>query len=330
MKKVVLILFTFHLSLFTSSAQSLTDSLRADALRWASRGYFNKSLDYLRQMPADSLSIEDMRLCYDNFAQLGQGDSLAYWADELLKHNPYDASLIADYAPRLNSGWQGEMGKKTFPKKVIDICKKYCERDSTHILINRQLAEAYYNIGNYDMALLELKKLEAVGDTCFGTLYTLGLTYQRMGDNSSAYDYLYRAYEKNDHHAYCLFMLGIVSNKVGLGAEALSYLGEAEHLLMPDRQTLFRLHKELAEALRLKGEPDFRLEELQACMQYAEEKDVNELTYMMAQCYFQLKQRDKAKEYYSKFLEATENKEYNDKIKQMRNQAQQSLRMMMW
>lgn len=330
MKKAVLILFTFHLSLFTSSAQSLTDSLRADALRWASRGYFNKSLDYLRQMPADSLCIEDMRLCYDNFAQLGQGDSLAYWADELLKRNPYDASLIADYTPRLNSGWQGEMGKKTFPKKVIDICKKYCERDSTHILINRQLAEAYYNMGNYDMALLELKKLEAVGDTCFGTLYTLGLTYQRMGDNSSAYDYLYRAYEKNDHHAYCLFMLGIVSNKVGLGAEALSYLGEAEHLLMPDRQTLFRLHKELAEALRLKGEPDFRLEELQACMQYAEEKDVNELTYMMAQCYFQLKQRDKAKEYYSKFLEATENKEYNDKIKQMRNQAQQSLRMMMW
>ena len=326
MKKAVLILFTFHLSLFTSSAQSLTDSLRTDALRWASRGYFNKSLDYLRQMPVDSLSIEDMRLCYDNFAQLGQG----YWADELLKHNPYDALLIADYTPRLNNGWQGEMGKKTFPSKVIDICKKYCERDSTHILINRQLAEAYYNIGNYDMSLLELKKLEAVGDTCFGTLYTLGLTYQRMGDNSSAYDYLYRAYEKNDHHAYCLFMLGIVSNKVGLGAEALSYLGEAEHLLMPDRQTLFRLHKELAEALRLKGEPDFRLEELQACMQYAEEKDVNELTYMMAQCYFQLKQRDKAKEYYSKFLEATENKEYNDKIKQMRNQAQQSLRMMMW
>ena len=328
MKKRLLVIITIFIP-FKALAQT-TDSLRSDAVHWASRGYFNKSLEYLRQMPADSLCIEDMRLCYDNFAQLGQGDSLAYWADELLKRNPYDASLIADYTPRLNSGWQGEMGKKTFPGKVIDICKKYCERDSTHILINRQLAEAYYNIGNYDMALLELKKLEAVGDTCFGTLYTLGLTYQRMGDNSSAYDYLYRAYEKNDHHAYCLFMLGIVSNKVGLGAEALSYLGEAEHLLMPDRQTLFRLHKELAEALRLKGEPDFRLEELQACMQYAEEKDVNELTYMMAQCYFQLKQRDKAKEYYSKFLEATENKEYNDKIKQMRNQAQQSLRMMMW
>ena len=329
MKKGLMILFAVGCQLFTASAQ-MPDSLRSDARYWASRGYFGKSLDCLRQIPADSLSAEDMRLGYDNFAQLGQNDSLAFWADEMLRRNPYDASLIADYAPRLNNGWQGEMGRKSYPKKVVDICKKYCERDSTHILINRQLAEAYYNIGNYDMALPELKKLEAVGDTCFGTLYTLGLTYQRMGNYSGAYDYLYRAYEKNDHHPYCLFMLGIASNKVGLGAEALSYLDEARRLLMPDRKTLFRLHRELAEAFRLKAEPDFCLEELQECLRYAEEKDVNELVYQMGQCYFQLKQRDKAKECYTRFLEATENKEYNDKIKDMRSHARQALRMMMW
>ena len=329
MKKLLLILCAIHCSLFTIKAQT-PDSLRSHARYWAGRGYFARSLDCLRLIPADSLSTEDMRLGYDNFAQLGQNDSLACWADEILKRNPYDAPLIADYTHRLNTGWQGDMGRKTFPRKVIDICKKYCERDSTHILINRQLAEAYYNIGNYDLALPALKKLEAIGDTCFGTLYTLGLTYQRMGDNSTAYDYLYRAYDKNDHHPYCLFMLGIVSNRVGLGAEALSYLDEAKKLLMPDRQTLFRLHKELAEAFKLKSEPDFRLEELQECMRYAEEKDVNELTFLMGQCYFQLKQRDKARECYTRFLEATENKEYNDKIKSMRNQAQQTLRMMMW
>ena len=323
MKRFVIALFTILCSLSTISAQTAGE-LRTDAVRLASRGYFNKSLDCLRQIPTDSLNADDMHLYYNNFAQLGQNDSLAYWADEMLKSNPYDATLIADYTPRLNKGWQGDMGRKSFPQKVIDICKKYCQRDSTHILINRQLGEAYY------MALCELKKLEAIGDTCFGTLYTLGLTYQRMGDNSTAYDYLYRAYNKNDHHPYCLFMLGIVSNRVGLGAEALSYLDEAKKLLMPDRQTLFRLHKELAEAFKLKSEPDFRLEELQECMRYAEEKDVNELTYLMGQCYFQLKQRDKAKDCFNRFLEATENKEYNDKIKSMRSDAQRILRMMMW
>jgi tetratricopeptide (TPR) repeat protein len=328
MKQISLVILAVFIGL-SAFAQTPT-TLRADAVRLASRGYFNKSLDCLRQIAVDSLNAEDMHLYYNNFAQLGQNDSLAYWADEMLKSNPYDAQLIVDYTPRLNNGWQGDMGRKSFPKKVIDICKKYVERDSTHILINRQLAEAYYNIGNYDLALQELKKLEAVGDTCFGTLYTMGLTYQRMGDNSTAYDYLYRAYDKNDHHPYCLFMLGIVSNRVGLGAEALSYLDEAKKLLMPDRQTLFRLHKELAEAFKLKSEPDFRLEELQECMRYAEEKDVNELTYLMGQCYFQLKQRDKAKDYFNRFLEATENKEYNDKIKDMRSAAQRNLRMMMW
>ena len=328
MKKISLVILAVFIGL-SAFAQTPT-TLRADAVRLASRGYFNKSIDCLRQIPTDSLNAEDMHLYYSNFAQLGQNDSLAYWADEMLKSNPYDAQLIVDYTPRLNNGWQGDMGRKSFPKKVIDICKKYVERDSTHILINRQLAEAYYNIGNYDLALQELKKLEAVGDTCFGTLYTLGLTYQRMGDNSTAYDYLYRAYDKNDHHPYCLFILGIVSNRVGLGAEALSYLDEAKKLLMPDRQTLFRLHKELAEAFKLKSEPDFRLEELQECMRYAEEKDVNELTYLMGQCYFQLKQRDKAKDCFNRFLEATENKEYNDKIKDMRSAAQRTLRMMMW
>ena len=328
MKQISLVILAVFIGL-SAFAQTPT-TLRADAVRLASRGYFNKSLDCLRQIAVDSLNAEDMHLYYSNFAQLGQNDSLAYWADEMLKSNPYDAQLIVDYTPRLNNGWQGDMGRKSFPKKVIDICKKYVERDSTHILINRQLAEAYYNIGNYDLALQELKKLEAVGDTSFGTLYTLGLTYQRMGDNSTAYDYLYRAYDKNDHHPYCLFMLGIVSNRVGLGAEALSYLDEAKKLLMPDRQTLFRLHKELAEAFKLKSEPDFRLEELQECMRYAEEKDVNELTYLMGQCYFQLKQRDKAKDYFNRFLEATENKEYNDKIKDMRSAAQRTIRMMMW
>jgi tetratricopeptide (TPR) repeat protein len=328
MKKILLVVFAVLISILALAQNP--EELRIDAIRLASRGYFNKSLECLRQIPADSLHADDMRLCYNNFAQLGQNDSLAYWGDEILKRNPYDASLIADYTPRLNNGWQGIMGRKSFPQKVIDICKKYCERDSTHILINRQLAEAYYNTGNYDLALHELKKIEAVGDTCFGTLYTLGLTYQRMGNNSSAYDYLYRAYDKNDHHPYCLFMLGIVSNKVGLGTEALSYLDEAKKLLMPDRQTLLRLHKELAEAFRLKGEPDFRLNELQECMRYAEEKDVNELTYQIGQCYVALKQHNKARDCFNRFLEATENKEYNDKIKTMRSDAQRTLRMMMW
>ena len=329
MRTTAALLF-YLFTLLPLSAQ--TDSLRQEAQYWAERGYFNKSLEVSRLLSDDSLTISDMRLRYDNFANLGNLDSLFYWGDKILKRDPYNISLILDYTPRLNKGKASDMGGRvTYPEKVIDICKKYRERDSTHILVNRQLAEAYYNIGNFDLALPSLKQLEAVGDTCFSTLYTLGLTYQRMGDNSSAYDYLSRATIINiDANPYCLFTLGIVCNRIGYGAEALSYLDMAKERMMPDRKTLFRLHKELAEAFRMKGEHDFRLEELQECMKLADEKDVNELTYEMGQCYFMLKQRDKAKEYFNKFLDATQNKEYNDNIKFKRESAEQTLRMMMW
>lgn len=328
--RITALLLLYLITFLPLSAQ--TDSLRHEAQYWAERGYFNKSLEALRQLTDDSLTVSDMRLRYDNFANLGNLDSLFFWGDQILKRDPYNISLILDYTPRLNKGKTSDMGRKVaYPEKVIDICQKYRERDSTHILVNRQLAEAYYNIGNYDLALPALKQLEAVGDTCFGTLYTLGLTYQRMGDNSTAYDYLSRATTiNNDANPYCLFTLGIVCNRIGFGAEALSYLEMAKERMMPDRRTLFRLHQELSDAFGKKGEYDFRLEELEECMKLADEKDVNELTYQMGQCYFQLKQRDKAKDCYNKFLEATENKEYNDKIKSMRRSAEQTLRMMMW
>ena len=326
MKRVLFIICT--LCLVIESNGQVRDSARY----WADRGYFNKSLDYLRQLPDDSLTVDDMRLRYDNFANLGNLDSLIYWGDKILKREPYNTSLILDYTPRLNKGKTSYMGGRVnYPKKVIEICEKYSQRDSTHILVNRQLADAYYNIGNYDLALPALKKLEAVGDTCFGNLYTLGLTYYHMGNNSAAYDYLSRATtNSNDTNPYCLFMLGIVCNRIGFSAEALSYLDMAKERMMPDRKTLFRLHKELADAFKQKGEPDLRLEELEECMKLAEEKDVNELTYEMGQCYFALKQLDKAEGCLRKFLEATENKEYNDKIKSMRRYAEQTLRMMMW
>lgn len=329
MRKITLLLYSLFVFL-PLSAQ--TDNLRHEARYWAERGYFNKSLEILRHLSDDSLTISDMRLRYDNFANLGNIDSLFFWGNRILQRDPYNISLILDYTPRLNRGKTSDIrGRVYYPEKVIDICQKYRERDSTHILVNRQLAEAYYNIGNYDLALPILRQLESVGDTCFSTLYTLGLTYQRMGDNNTAYDYLSRAtIINNDTNPYCLFMLGIVCNRIGFGAEALSYLEMAKERLIPDRQTLFRLHKELAESFRMKGEHDFRLEELQECMRYADEKDVNELTYEMGQCYFALKQRDKAEDCFWKFLENTRNKEYNDDIKNKRKQAESILNMMKW
>ena len=327
MKKLLLVLFTFHLSLFISAQ---TDSLRTISRYWTERGYYARSIAALRQIPQDSLTLDDMQQYYHCLSSMGQEDSLVYWAEKILKSDSFCVPVILDYTKRLNKGIKTEMGKLPLPERVIDICKQYKQRDSTHILINRQLADAYYNMGNYERALSELNQLTAMGDSCFNTLYTLGLTYQRMGDDNSSYDYLYRAYQKNDQHPYCLFILGIVCNKIGFGAEALGYLDEAKKLMIPDSRTLYRLHRELAEAFNQKNEADFRLQELEECLRYCDDSERPLLDYDMGQCYVALKQHDKAQQHLQKFLEATQNREYNDHIKHKRQRAEQMLRMMMW
>lgn len=302
------------------------DSLRREAQQCYDRGYYQRGISLLSQIPEDSLTLPDMRLRYDCFCQTGQLDSLFYWGERVVNRSPLDR-IVPDLTYRLNNADPQHVN----PGKAIEICLRYQQHDSTHVLVNRQLADAYYIVGNYDMALRELDRLEALGDSCFKVLYTKGSIFVHTAHYSEAYDYLSRATAlRNDTHGFCLFMLGIAANKIGLGAEALSYLGEAEKLLMPARKTQFRLHQELAEAYRMKGEPDFRLQELEECMRLADEKDVNTLTYQMGQCYVGLRQMDKARDCFNRFLAATENKEYNDKIKGMRESAQRQLRMMMW
>lgn len=324
MKRILTTLLISHFSFLMLSAQS--DSLRQEAQRCYERGYYQRSIELLRSISEDSLSTDDMRLRYDCFCQTGQTDSLMYWGKRVVKRNPM-AEIIPDFTYRLNNANNEHVN----PGLAIEICERYKQQDATHILVNRQLADAYYLVGNYDLALRELNNLEALGDSCFKVLYTKGMIFMNTAQYGDAYDYLSRATARhNDTHGYCLFMLGIAANKIGLGAEALSYLDEAKKLMVPDRKTLFRLHQELAEAFRMKGEPDFRLEELQECMRYAEEKDVNTLTYQIGKCYLLLRQFDKARETLSRFLDVTKDKEYNNTIKSMRQSAEESLRMMMW
>ena len=324
MKRILTTLLISHFSFLMLSAQS--DSLRQEAQRCYERGYYQRSIELLRSISEDSLSTDDMRLRYDCFCQTGQTDSLMYWGKRVVKRNPM-AEIIPDFTYRLNNANNEHVN----PGLAIEICERYKQQDATHILVNRQLADAYSLVGNYDLALRELNNLEALGDSCFKVLYTKGMIFMNTAQYGDAYDYLSRATARhNDTHGYCLFMLGIAANKIGLGAEALSYLDEAKKLMVPDRKTLFRLHQELAEAFRMKGEPDFRLEELQECMRYAEEKDVNTLTYQIGKCYLLLRQFDKARETLSRFLDVTKDKEYNNTIKSMRQSAEESLRMMMW
>ena len=173
MKRILTTLLISHFSFLLLSATP-ADSLRIQAKQLFERGYYAQSIDLLRNIGEDSLTLDDMRLRYDCFCQTGQTDSLIYWGKRVVKRNPM-ADIIPDLTYRLNNADKEHVN----PGLVIEICERYKQQDATHILVNRQLADAYYLVGNYDLALKELAGLEALGDSCFKVLYTKGL-YQRI------------------------------------------------------------------------------------------------------------------------------------------------------
>ena len=76
MKQISLVILAVFIGL-SAFAQTPTN-LRADAVRLASRGYFNKSIDCLRQIPTDSLKAEDM-LMYPKYNPSAGEDALMYY-----------------------------------------------------------------------------------------------------------------------------------------------------------------------------------------------------------------------------------------------------------
>ena len=113
MKRLLFVLLAIQFSLSTIVAQS--DSLRAISRYWAERGYYSRSIGALRQIPQDSLTLDDMQQRYNCLSSMGQEDSLVYWAERILKDNPYCVPVILDYTKRLNKGIKTEMGN--FRKK---------------------------------------------------------------------------------------------------------------------------------------------------------------------------------------------------------------------
>ena len=120
MKRLSLAILILNFTFITSYAQSV-DSLRNKALYWAERGYYARSLDMISQIPSDSLCINDMRMHYDALSNLGHEDSLEYWADKILRQDPYCTPVIIDYTRRLNRGLKTETGQVRNSDRVIEM-----------------------------------------------------------------------------------------------------------------------------------------------------------------------------------------------------------------
>ena len=259
------------------------------------RANYRQAADLLKLVPEDSLSHDAFRELALSYQKQGDTDSYIYWASQLLGHYPMDAEIVA--------GLTLAYAKSDQPQKGVICGLKYTLKDSTNILVNRALADAWFMNRDFTAAAMLYDKLLEQGDSTFNTLYSAGMSHSQTGSLERAYDCLSRALEVSQmQHAGCAFRLGVVCVDTKRYPEGLKALELAQELLKPDTTTMkaitlsqgegFYLTQHYPEAVKAwKRHLDYNPSSVATCYNIA-----NAYAYL-------IKDEEQAKTYYQRFLE---------------------------
>ena len=259
------------------------------------RADYRQAAELLKNMPEDSLTHDAFRELALSYQKQGDTDSYIYWASQLLGHYPMDAEIVA--------GLILAFAKNDQPQNGIICGLKYTLKDSTNILVNRALADAWFMNRDFTAAAMLYDKLLEQGDSTFNTLYSAGMSHSQTGSLERAYDCLSRALEVSQmQHAGCAFRLGVVCVDTKRYSEGLKALELAQELLKPDTTTMkaitlsqgegFYLTQHYPEAVKAwKRHLDYNPSSVATCYNIA-----NAYAYL-------IKDEEQAKTYYQRFLE---------------------------
>ena len=259
------------------------------------RADYRQTAELLKNMPEDSLSHDAFRELALSYQKQGDTDSYIYWASQLLGRFPMDAEIVA--------GLILAFAKNDQPQNGIICGLKYTLKDSTNILVNRALADAWFMNRDFTAAAKLYDKLLEQGDSTFNTLYSAGMSHSQTGSLERAYDCLSRALEVSQmQHAGCAFRLGVVCVDTKRYPEGLKALELAQELLKPDTTTMkaitlsqgegFYLTQHYPEAVKAwKRHLDYNPSSVATCYNIA-----NAYAYL-------IKDEEQAKTYYQRFLE---------------------------
>ena len=191
------------------------------------RANYRQTTELLKNMPEDSLSHDAFRELALSYQKQGDTDSYIYWASQLLGRFPMDAEIVA--------GLILAFAKNDQPQNGIICGLKYTLKDSTNILVNRALADAWFMNRDFTAAAKLYDKLLQQGDSVFNTLYSAGMSYTQIDSLERAYKCLLPAFALSQmQHAGCAYRLGVVCVDTKRYEEGLRYLDLATQLMLPD------------------------------------------------------------------------------------------------
>ena len=259
------------------------------------RANYRQTAELLKNMPEDSLSHDAFRQLAYSYQKQGDNDSFIYWAGQLVNRFPMDGEVVA--------GLTLAYAKANQPQRGIICGMIYSQRDSTNILVNRALADAWFMNRDFTAAGKLYDRLLEQGDSTFNTLYSAGMCCSQLDSLERAYKYLQLAFLISGmQHAGCAYRLGVVCVDTQRYPEGLNYLNLARELMRPDSTIMKAITLSQGEGYYLSQHYE---EAVTAWKEHLTYNPTSVATYFnIANAYaYILKDDEQARDYYQQFLD---------------------------
>ena len=313
---------TFEALRYYQQAFAMKDTLESRtklADCYYKRANYRQTADLLKTVDAGELSHEAFRELALSYQKMGENEAFIYWASNLTTRFPMDGEIVA--------GLTLAYARANQPEKGIICGMKYCQRDSTNILVNRALADAWFMNRDFKAASKLYEQLLQQGDSTFNTLYSAGMCYTRLDSLELAYKHFVPAFLISGmQHAGCAYRLGVVCVDTGRLDEGIGYLNLATELLLPDTTTMKAITLSQGEAYYWMRQYDKAIEAWKRHLTY---NPTSIATYynIANAIYYSLPDRQPAKTYYERFLElARKEPDPNAQLQEMMAKAEELLR----
>ena len=283
------------------------------------RGNYRETSELLKNVPEDSLSHDAFRqLCF-SYQKQGDTDSYIYWTGQLVNHYPMDGEMVA--------GLTLAYAKNQQPQNGIICSMRYCLKDSTNILVNRALADAWFMNRDFSAAAKLYDRLLEQGDSTFNTLYSAGMSYSRIDSLERAYKYLQLAFLISGMQHYgCAYRLGVVCVDTKRYPEGLNYLKLATELMLPDTTVMRAITLSQGEGYYLTQQYPEAVEAWKHHLSYNPSSIATYYNIANADAYL-LKDNEEAEAYYRQFLDLARKEEKpTEQLKQMIKNAEDMIR----
>ena len=283
------------------------------------RANYRQTAELLKNMPEDSLSHDAFRQLAYSYQKQGDNDSFIYWAGQLVNRFPMDGEVVA--------GLTLAYAKANQPEKGVICGMKYSLKDSTNILVNRALADAWFMNRDFKAAGKLYDRLLEQGDSTFNTLYSAGMCCSQLDSLERAYKYLKLAFLISGmQHTGCAYRLGVVCVDTKRYPEGLNYLNLAKELLRPDTTIMKAITLSQGEGYYL---TQHYPEAVTAWKEHLTYNPTSVATYFnIANAYaYILKDDEQARTYYQQFLDrAAEVENPTPQLSEMVAQAREMLK----